>query len=62
MIADNYDIWEAYDRMCASWERKLPCCELCGEPIQQWDAVRIAGRWYCDECLREHREETIEEG
>ena len=48
-------MWEAYDRQCAAWEYKLPICELCGEHIQQWDAVRIRGEWYCDECLREAR-------
>lgn len=54
-LPDNYDMWEAYDRQCAAWEHKLPICELCGEHIQQWDAVRIRGEWYCDECLREAR-------
>jgi formylmethanofuran dehydrogenase subunit E len=38
---------------------KLPCCEKCGEHIQQEDAVRLGDEWYCDECLKEARK-TIE--
>ena len=37
--------------------RKLPICCNCKEHIQQEDAVRIAGKWYCDGCLDDMREE-----
>ena len=57
-MIDNYDLWTIHDRKEAEWERKLPTCDRCGEPIQQWDAVRINRRWYCDECLARMREET----
>ena len=51
-----------FNRWDGEQERRLeqlPCCEECGERIQQEDAVRLNGKWYCDECLREFRT-TIE--
>jgi len=57
MIPDNYDIWAEYDRVCANWERRLPTCEECGEPIMQFSAVYIKGDYYCDECLKNMRRE-----
>ena len=38
------------------WLDSLPKCCECREPIQQEDAVRIDGHWYCDECLDLMRE------
>ena len=37
---------------------RLPKCCCCDEPIQQEQAVRIDGRWYCDGCLQDMRENT----
>ena len=61
LTIDNYRLWEEHDRREARRDRKLPTCERCAEPIRQWDAVRIGRRWYCDECLKEMREETMED-
>ena len=36
---------------------KLPKCSECKEPIQQDDAVCLNGKWYCDECLDDMRED-----
>lgn len=38
---------------------QLPCCECCGEHIQQEDAVKLGDEWFCDDCLRDART-TIE--
>lgn len=38
---------------------QLPCCEECGEHIQQEDAVYLDDKWYCDDCLKKARK-TIE--
>lgn len=36
---------------------RLPVCDHCGEPIQQEDAVCIDHQWFCDDCLKELRED-----
>ena len=61
MIPDNYDLFEARERMQAKWLRKLPTCQCCGEAIQQERAVCIDGFWYCDECLAHYRKEVIQD-
>lgn len=50
-------VWDWEQKCKADDERlkDLPVCDLCGEPIQQDDAVCIDGKWYCDNCLREER-------
>lgn len=48
-----------YDRYCDYCDariEKMPECEMCGEHIQQDNAVCIDGKWYCDICLEESRE------
>lgn len=60
-VPDNYDAWVWHDRDIEARLDKLPRCEICGEPIQQWDAVRIGRLWYCDDCLRDAREDTTED-
>lgn len=54
-VADNYDLWEAFDRKQAQQLERLPVCADCGEPIQQEDAVYIHEVWLCDECLDSYR-------
>ena len=56
-IPDNYDIWEAEESRKEQLLELLPECELCGEPIQQEDAVYICGMWFCDDCLDNNRKE-----
>lgn len=57
-VPDNYDLWEAHDRNQAERLKKLPTCDRCGDAIQQEMAVRIYGNWFCDECIKECREEV----
>lgn len=49
----DFDRW---DRGQAKLLERLPECCVCGEPIQQDDAVRIGGDWYCDGCIDGMRE------
>ena len=56
-IPDNYDLWEARDRMQSYLLQKLPTCERCGCAIQQERAVCIDGFWYCDDCIEFYRKE-----
>ena len=57
---DNYDIWAMHDAEQEKALMRLPVCCKCDEHIQQEDAVRIDGNWYCDECLEGMREEVEE--
>lgn len=57
-IADNYDLWAAYDREQSRKLARLPVCADCGEPIQQEDAVYINEVWLCDDCLDSYRRST----
>lgn len=34
---------------------RLPACRACGEHIQQENAVRLEGYYYCDACLDDMR-------
>lgn len=54
--------FERWDREQERALERLPVCECCGEHIQQEDAVRIGGDWYCDECIDGMREEIWDEG
>ena len=58
---DNYTLWEQHEADQEKKLAKLPKCCLCGEPIQQESAIRISGKWYCDDCLEYHREYIEEE-
>ena len=50
--------FERYDAEQQKLLEKLPVCYCCDEPIQQEQAVRIDGFWYCDGCLDDMREDT----
>lgn len=50
---DNYDRWEAYDNMMQTRLERRPCCELCGQHIQQEYAVMLNDGYYCDRCLED---------
>lgn len=52
--------FERWDAAREEELESLPHCVCCGEPIQQEDAVYLDGYWYCDECLKSFRRETVE--
>ena len=37
----------------------LPCCEDCGEPIQDDEAYYINGEWICEDCMSSYKR-TVE--
>lgn len=50
-----------YENYCIEQDKllsKLPVCCECEEHITQDSAVKIDGRWYCDACLKDMREEV----
>ena len=56
LTGDPIKDFEKHDAEQQERLKKFPVCKLCDHPIQQEDAVCFNGRWYCDECLSEHRE------
>lgn len=56
-MPDNMDIYYAYERDREKELESLPLCCMCGEHIQQEDAVHLNGEWFCDDCLKDSREE-----
>ena len=60
-IPDNFDLYDMYEREQCREERKLPKCDLCGEPIYEDYAFRISGDLICERCIEDARE-YIEEG
>lgn len=59
-MIDNYDLFAAHDAEQARRMRHLPICTCCEEPIQQTQAVRINGDFYCDVCLEDMKEDIEE--
>ena len=57
-MLEPWQLYDRYDREYAEEIKHLPVCCECGEHIQQEKAVHIAGDWYCDQCLDDHREFT----
>lgn len=59
-IPDNLDLFERHDAEQERARRKLPVCCECKDHIQQETAVRINGKYICDGCLEDMREEIEE--
>ena len=49
---DDFNRW---DREQERRRGQLPRCDVCGEHIQQDDAVFLGNEWYCDDCLYKAR-------
>ena len=50
MEIDNYDLWEMHDAEQEAELDKLPLCEICGQPIQQEQAIYYNDQWFCESC------------
>lgn len=48
-----------HERMEREIAKTYPKCACCDEPIIQEFAVNIGRLWFCDDCLDDHRKETI---
>ena len=56
-VPDNHDMFMAEEQRKQQMLDRLPICKLCGDPIQQKDAVCLDGNWICDNCLKENRKD-----
>lgn len=61
MSSDPIADFEKYDAERERKLKQLPVCCLCGDHIQQDTAVHFKGKWVCDGCLDDLREETLED-
>ena len=59
-VIDNYYLFAMHNEMKEARLRRMPVCCECKDHIQQENAVRINGDWYCDNCLEDMREEIEE--
>ena len=50
MPFDNLDLFERHDAEQEARLRKMPICCKCKEHIQQEEAVKHKGKWYCEDC------------
>lgn len=50
MIPDNYDLYVAHEAALDRYEKHLPKCACCGEPIRSEKAFDIDG-WFCEDCF-----------
>lgn len=48
-----------HDREQAQWEKSLPKCDVCGEPIQDY-YYEIDGEIICQECLDDNFRKKVE--
>lgn len=60
-VPDNLDMFASYDSEQASRLRKMPVCCRCKEHIQQEEAVKFGGNWYCEDCESELWDEIRQE-
>ena len=54
-MKDNFDFFELYDRMQAEKESRLPKCDSCGEPMEEWYEVKykLQTWFFCKDCVTE---------
>lgn len=57
-VPDNSDLFASYDVEQEARLRKMPVCCRCKEHIQQPEAVKVNGRWFCEDC-EDHAWEVI---
>jgi len=60
----NVEPYQEFGRYEAHEEQELenlPCCECCGEIIQQERAIHYEGSWICEDCELEFWNEIKEE-
>ena len=56
---DNYSLWQRHDSEQEEALEKLPCCDYCGDTIQDDHYFDINGDIVCEDCLkREFRKRT----
>ena len=48
--------YELLDIQHARWLERRPKCSVCGEHIQDEEAIHIEDHWICMECIRTNKE------
>ena len=50
-VPDNYDLWKRHDAKQEEQLDKLPKCECCEEPIQDYYCFEIFNELLCEDCM-----------
>lgn len=50
-IPDNYDRWKQYDAEQQAELDKLPICDICEQPIQDYYCFEINNALMCEDCM-----------
>ena len=51
-MIDNYDLYEIHEAQQEGMIKRLPVCEICGEPIMDDYLYDLNGEIWCEECLK----------
>ena len=51
-MIDNYDLYEIHEAQQEEMIKRLPVCEICGEPIMDDYLYDLNGEIWCEECLK----------
>lgn len=53
---DPLDDFNRLDLAQSRWLARRPMCSVCGERIQDEQAIYIEEHWICEQCIKDHRE------
>ena len=53
---DPLDDFNRLDMEQSRWLARRPKCSVCGEHIQDEEAIHIEDHWICLQCIKDHKE------
>ena len=54
-IQDNYDLFKEHEREQERRLRRRPVCHECGERITEEYGFQFSGKWFCPDCIDQHK-------
>lgn len=57
-MIDNYDLYRCKESGDYAWLIKRPECCMCGEHIQEEEALYLDGEWICEQCIKDNMREV----
>lgn len=60
-MLDNFDFYDAHEKDFVKWEKKLPVCDCCKQPMTEWYRIpqKFGDLLVCTDCAT--KEEYEEE-
>lgn len=60
-MIDNFDLYDIHERDQVKWEKVLPLCDCCHQPMTEWYRIhmRLTDLLVCEDCIthEEYEEE-----